>query len=144
MLYEVYVYCLEEDAFDVRRAITEIMSHSVIQEGYAHLKINSPTWKIFNLTKKIPVGIPFIAIYVDHTDLRSKEDLTKKGKTLIIQREQMEAYAQDVINKYELGKKGLDIEEQKLVKDVILGMLEIASKGAGAALGAKVSKTGFQ
>ena len=41
----------------------------------------------------------------------------------------MEAYAQDVINRYELGKKGLDIEEQKLVKDVILGMLEIASKG---------------
>ena len=48
---------------------------------------------------------------------------------------------QDVINRYELGKKGLDIEEQKLIKDVILGMLEIASKGAGAALGAKVGKT---
>ena len=47
----------------------------------------------------------------------------------------MEAYAQDVINRYELGKKGLDIEEQKLVKDIVLGMLEIASKGAGAALG---------
>ena len=73
MLYEIHIYCFEEDAFDVRRAIPEIMSHSVIQEGYAHLKINSPTWKIFNLTKKIPVGIPFIAIYVDHTDLRSKE-----------------------------------------------------------------------
>ena len=41
-------------------------------------------------------------------------------------------------------QKGLDIEEQKLVKDIILGMLEIASKGAGAALGAKVGKTGFQ
>ena len=47
-------------------------------------------------------------------------------------------------NRYELGKKGLGIEEQKLVKDIILGMLEIASKGAGAALGAKVGKTGFQ
>lgn len=68
----------------------------------------------------------------------------KKGKALIIQREQMEAYAQDVINRYELGKKGLDIEEQKLIKDIVLGMLEIASKGAGAALGAKVGKTGFQ
>ena len=56
----------------------------------------------------------------------------------------MEAYAQDVINRYELGKKGLDIEEQKLIKDIILGMLEIASKGAGAALGAKVSKTGLE
>ena len=56
----------------------------------------------------------------------------------------MEAYAQDVINRYELGNKGLDIEEQKLVKDVILGMLEIASRGAGAALGAKTGKTGFQ
>ena len=56
----------------------------------------------------------------------------------------MEAYAQDVVNRYELGKKGLDIEEQKLVKDIILGMLEIASKGAGAALGAKAGKTGFQ
>ena len=76
--------------------------------------------------------------------LQGWEELTKKGEALIIQREQMEAYAQDVINRYELGKKGLDIEEQKLVKDIILGMLEIASKGAGAALGAKVGKTGFQ
>lgn len=76
--------------------------------------------------------------------LQGWEELTKKGKTLINQREQMEAYVQDVINRYELGKKGLDIEEQKLIKDVILGMLEIASKGAGAALGAKVGKTGFQ
>ena len=56
----------------------------------------------------------------------------------------MEAYAQDVINRYELGKKGLDIEEQKLVKDIVLGMLEIASKEAGVALGAKIGKTGFQ
>ena len=76
--------------------------------------------------------------------LQRWEELAKKGKALIIQREQMEAYAQDVINRYELGKKGLDIEEQKLVKDIILGMLEIASKGAGTALGAKVGKTGFQ
>lgn len=76
--------------------------------------------------------------------LQGWEELTKKGKELINQREQIEAYAQDVINKYELGKKGLDIEEQKLVKDIILGMLEIASKGAGAALGAKVGKTGIQ
>lgn len=76
--------------------------------------------------------------------LQGWEKLTKEGKALIIQREQMEAYVQDVINKYELGNKGLDIEEQKLVKDIVLGMLEIASKGAGAALGAKVGKTGFQ
>lgn len=76
--------------------------------------------------------------------LQGWEELTKKGKALIIQREQMEAYAQDVINRYELGKKGLDIEEQKLVKDIILGMLEIASKGAGMTLGAKVGKTGVQ
>lgn len=76
--------------------------------------------------------------------LQGWEELTKKGKALIIQREQMEAYVQDVFNKYDLGKKGLDIEEQKLVKDIVLGMLEIASKGAGAALGAKVGKTGFQ
>ena len=58
-------------------------------------------------------------------------------------REQMEAYTQDVINRYELGKKGLDIEKQKLVKDIILGILEIASKSAGMALGAKIGKTGF-
>ena len=76
--------------------------------------------------------------------LQGWEDLAKKGKALIIQREQMEAYVQDVFNKYDLGKKGLDIEEQKLVKDIVLGMLEIASKGAGMALGAKVGKTGFQ
>ena len=56
----------------------------------------------------------------------------------------MEAYAQDVLNRYELGQRGLDIEEQKLVKDIILGLLEIASKGAGAELGAKVGKTGLQ
>lgn len=76
--------------------------------------------------------------------LQGWEKLVKEGKALINQREQIEAYVQDVINRYELGKKGLDIEEQKLVKDIILGMLEIASKGAGAALGAKVGKTGFQ
>ena len=75
--------------------------------------------------------------------LQGWEELTKKGKALIIQREQMETYAQDVLNRYNLGQKGLDIEEQKLVKDIVLGLLEIASKGAGAVLGAKVSKTGF-
>jgi hypothetical protein len=75
--------------------------------------------------------------------LQGWEELTKKGKTLINQREQIEAYVQDVTNRYELGKKGLDIEEQKLIKDIILGMLEIASKGAGAALGAKTGKTGI-
>ena len=76
--------------------------------------------------------------------MKGWEKLVKEGKALIAQREQIEAYAQDVINRYELGKKGLDIEEQKLLKDIILGMLEIASKGAGAAIGAKVGKTGFQ
>ena len=76
--------------------------------------------------------------------LQGWEKLVKEGKALIINREQMEIYAQDVINRYELGKKGLDIEEQKLVKDIILGILEITSKGAGTVLGAKVSKTGFQ
>ena len=75
--------------------------------------------------------------------LQGWERLVKEGKALIIQREQMEAYTQDVINRYKLGEKGLDIEEQKLIKDIILGMLEIASKGAGAAMGAKVGKTGF-
>ena len=68
---------------------------------------------------------------------------SKKGKALINQREQIDAYVQDVINKYELGKKGLDIKEQELIKDVILGMLEIASKGAGAALGAKTGIKGL-
>ena len=58
--------------------------------------------------------------------LQGWERLVKEGKALINQRDQMEAYVQDVINRYELGKKGLDIEEQKLVKDIILGMLEIA------------------
>ena len=76
--------------------------------------------------------------------LQGWEELTKKGKAIIIQREQMETYAQDVLNRYNLGQKGLDIEEQKLVKDIVLGMLEIAPKGAGAAIGAKVGKTGFQ
>ena len=79
-----------------------------------------------------------------HEPYRDWEELTKKGKALIIQKEQMEAYVQDVTNRYELGKKGLDIEEQTLIKDIVLGMLEIASKSAGMALGAKVGKTGFQ
>ena len=51
--------------------------------------------------------------------LQGWEKLVKEGKALIIQRDQTEAYVQDVINKYELGKKGLDIEEQKLIKDII-------------------------
>lgn len=76
--------------------------------------------------------------------LQGWEKLVKEGEALINQREQTEAYVQDVINRYELGKKGLDIEEQKLVKDIVLGILEITSKGAGAAIGAKVGKTGFQ
>ena len=76
--------------------------------------------------------------------LQGWEDLTKKGKALINQKKQIEAYVQDVMNKYELGKKGLEIEEQKLVKDIVLGILEIVSKGAGTALGAKIGKTGFQ
>lgn len=75
--------------------------------------------------------------------LQGWEKLVKEGEGLIIKREQMEAYAQDVINRYELGKKGLDIEQQKLVKDIVLGLLEIASKSAGMALGAKVGKAGF-
>ena len=76
--------------------------------------------------------------------LQGWEKLVKEGKMLIIQKEQMEAYVQNVKNKYELGNKGLDIEEQKLIKDIVLGMLEIASKGAGAVLGAKVGKTSVQ
>lgn len=75
--------------------------------------------------------------------LQGWEKLVKEGKALDIQKKQMEAYVQDVVNKYELGNKGLDIEEQKLIKDVVLGMLEIASKGAGAALGTKIGKTGL-
>ena len=76
--------------------------------------------------------------------LQGWEKLVKEEKALIVQKEQMEAYAQDVINRYELGKKGLDIEKQKLIEDIVLGILEIASKGAGIALGAKVGKIGFQ
>ena len=44
----------------------------------------------------------------------------QKGKALIIQREQMEAYVQDVFNRYDLGKKGLDIEEQNSSKTLYL------------------------
>ena len=76
--------------------------------------------------------------------LQGWEKLVKEEKALTIQRDQMEAYAQDEINRYELDKKGLNIEEQKLVKDIVLGRLEIASKSAGMALGAKVEKTGLK
>ena len=75
--------------------------------------------------------------------LQGWEKLVKEGKALIIQREQMEAYAQDVANKYELNNKALDIEEKKLIKDVVLGILEISLKGEQAALKAKIGKKGF-
>ena len=105
-------------------------SHDSLRVGFHLFSLDDECFSFFD--KSFPVTI------------QVWEELTKKGKALINQREQMEAYAQDVINRYELGKKGLGIEEQKLVKDIVLGMLEIASKGAGAALGAKVGKTGFQ
>ena len=41
--------------------------------------------------------------------LQGWERLVKEGKALINQRDQMEAYVQDVINRYELAKKGLYI-----------------------------------
>lgn len=75
--------------------------------------------------------------------LQGWEKLVKEGKALIIQKQQMEAYVQDVMNRYDLGKKGLEIEAQKLVKDIALGILEIASKGAGVALGAKAAVKGL-
>ena len=76
--------------------------------------------------------------------LQGWEELNKKGIELINQREQIEVYAEDVINKYELGKRGLDIEEQKLIKDVVIGILEIAVKATKSTVGAKVGLTGFQ
>ena len=112
---------VKESSLTLRNLMAEILLKG------SHQKVNEEQ------AKAIPTEI-----------LQGWEELTKKGRALIIQREQMEAYAQDVINRYELGKKNLDIEEQKLVKDIVLGMLEIASKGAGMALGAKVGKTGFQ
>ena len=75
--------------------------------------------------------------------LQGWEELNKKGIELINQREQIEVYAEDVINKYELGKRGLDIEEQKLIKDVVIGILEIAVKATKSTVGAKVGLTGF-
>ena len=76
--------------------------------------------------------------------LQGWEKLVKEGKALITQREQMEAYAQDVINRLNLGEKGLDIQEQNLIKDVVLGLIDIAAKAGATAIGAKVGKTGFQ
>ena len=72
------------------------------------------------------------------------ENLVKKGKGLIIQKEQVEAYTQDVLNRLNLGEKGLDIQEQNLIKDVVLGLIDIAAKAGATAIGAKVGKTGFQ
>lgn len=81
MLYEVHVYCLKEDASDVLRAIPEIATYEGYKEDYAYFKFSSHTWKIFNLTRKIPVGIPFIAIYVDHADLSRKIQVPVKIRT---------------------------------------------------------------
>ena len=56
--------------------------------------------------------------------LQGWEELTKKEKELTNQREQIEAYAQDVINKYELGKKGLDIKQGVVVEGARLEQTE--------------------
>ena len=53
-----------------------------------------------------------------------------KQEGVDISREQMENYAQDIMNRLHLGEKGLDIQEQRLLLDCITGFLEIAIKGS--------------
>ena len=48
-------------------------------------------------------------------DMNTTMIKTEKGKTIMIQHDMK-------------GQKGLDIEEQKLIKDIVLGLLEITSK----------------
>ena len=48
--------------------------------------------------------------------LQGGEELTKKGKALIIQREQIEAYVQDITNRYELGKKAWTLKNKSSSK----------------------------
>lgn len=58
-----------------------------------------------------------------------------KQEGVDISREQMENYAQDIVNRLHLGEKGLDIQEQRLLLDCITGFLEIAIKGGLTPMG---------
>ena len=94
--------------------------------GKGHLSVEQEK----NLREWIYGGIDQITDIISVVEKlkNSKQVIKKMAKVFIVQREQMEAYAQDVINRYKLGEKNLNIEEQKLIKDIILGMLEIKSK----------------
>ena len=58
-----------------------------------------------------------------------------KQEGVEISREQMENYAQDIANRLHLGEKGLDIQEQKLIIDCIIGLLNIAVQGGLTPMG---------
>ena len=46
-----------------------------------------------------------------------------KQEGVDISREQMENYAQDIMNRLHLGEKGLDIQEQRLLLDCITNIV---------------------
>lgn len=63
--------------------------------------------------------------------------LMKEGEKIEISRKQTQAYADDVVNRLNLGEKGYDIEEQKLIKDVVLGILDTMIKAGNTVTAAK-------
>lgn len=63
--------------------------------------------------------------------------LMKEGEKIEISRKQTQAYADDVVNRLNLGEKGYDIEEQKLIKDVVLGILDTMVKAGNTVAAAK-------
>lgn len=67
-----------------------------------------------------------------------------KQEGVDISREQMENYAQDIMNRLHLGEKGLDIQEQRLLLDCITGFLEIAVKGGLTPMGKLKAAAGGQ
>ena len=67
--------------------------------------------------------------------LQAWSEIGIKQEGVDISREQMENYAQDIINRLHLGEKGVEIQEQRLLLDCITGFLEIAVKGGLTPMG---------
>ena len=97
----------------------------VIQQAIADIALKGSQGKLAEAeAKAIPEKI-----------LQAWSEIGIKQEGVDISREQMENYAQDVINRLHLGEKGLDIQEQRLLLDCITGFLEIAIKGGLTPMG---------
>lgn len=97
----------------------------VIQQAIADIALKGAQGKLAEAeAKAIPEKI-----------LQMWSEIGIKQEGVDISREQMENYAQDIMNRLHLGEKGLDIQEQRLLLDCITGFLEIAVKGGLTPMG---------